>query len=869
MCSSTARTKLADSQISTEVIVVSHTHWDREWYRSFEGFRAHLVDVVDRVLELLDEDPGHRFLLDGQSIILDDYLELRPDSREALRAACRAGRVAVGPWYTQPDSFIPHGEAHVRNLLLGREVAERVAPRASRVAYLPDSYGHPGQFPQIMAGFGLDGFLYWRGDDDRTARFGKAWRWIGPEGSPLTCIRLTDGYCGGGNPTRDPAAAAERWARYLEKAPALGGRALLMNGGDHMPPDPVVGEAAERLAMLTGLPVRRGLLEDFVEGCAGIALPEYVGELRGAATANLLYGVHSTLVPIKLRNRRAEAALTGWLEPWTALGRVAGLADERPTLRLGWKGLLANQAHDSLVGASADSVTTAVPKRLDAVIDLALGATERVLARLAGTPVDRATPWSAAQTLAVFNPSPHPRRDLVRFPLDSFPFYGQHADGTDPHPLAIGGLRPLGFTVDGAPARLAEVHDPDRPRFVAGRPPCELEFVAEAPAFGWTAVRLEPSDAQPDEVDDGRVIEIDTGWTVVAEADGRLTVCNGGRTWTGLFGIEDRGDRGDDYDFEPVPHDPGATLVSVNVERRRHANGMQLLTVRFVFELPASLAPDRERRSGERVQMPVTVQARLTPGVHRVDFRFTLDNTARDHRLRIRLPLGNPGERAIAATTFDVIERSAERPDDLGWKQPAPDTFPAQGWASLGGLTVLAPGLPEWVVAPDGALLITVVRSTGWLSRADHRLRADDAGPNLPTPAAQCQGPLEAHLSLLPGTDPRGASDAEFGLRCVVAGETPRILPDTPQLTLHPRSLLLSALKPAQDGEGLIVRVLNATDTSETARLTFAREITSAKPVRLDETPADHPVVVEGQAVILSLPPHALRTVRVRLGNHE
>src|SRR5438045_7395928 len=96
---------------STDAFLVSHTHWDREWYRTFQSFRARLVDLVDRVLDLVAEDPGFRYLLDGQTIIVEDYLEIRPGRRADLEAACRAGRIAIGPWYVQPDSLLPSGEA--------------------------------------------------------------------------------------------------------------------------------------------------------------------------------------------------------------------------------------------------------------------------------------------------------------------------------------------------------------------------------------------------------------------------------------------------------------------------------------------------------------------------------------------------------------------------------------------------------------------------------------------------------------------------------------------------------------------------------------------------------------------------------------
>src|ERR1044071_3434354 len=130
--------------IRMEVFVVPTTHWDREWYRTFQAFRARLVDAVDRVLELLASDPSYVFVLDGQTIVLEDYLEIRPDRRDALAAACRSGRLAIGPWYVQPASFLPSGEAHVRNLLEGRRVAAEFGP-VSRIAYCPDSFGHPAQ----------------------------------------------------------------------------------------------------------------------------------------------------------------------------------------------------------------------------------------------------------------------------------------------------------------------------------------------------------------------------------------------------------------------------------------------------------------------------------------------------------------------------------------------------------------------------------------------------------------------------------------------------------------------------------------------------------------------------------------------------
>ncbi|MDF2715099.1 MAG: alpha-mannosidase, partial [Paenibacillus sp.] len=97
--------------------VISHTHWDREWYLPFETHRHLLVKLMDTLLDTLERDPEFRsFHLDGQTIILDDYLAIRPDRKERLSHYIREGRIAIGPWYVLQDEFLTSSEANVRNL---------------------------------------------------------------------------------------------------------------------------------------------------------------------------------------------------------------------------------------------------------------------------------------------------------------------------------------------------------------------------------------------------------------------------------------------------------------------------------------------------------------------------------------------------------------------------------------------------------------------------------------------------------------------------------------------------------------------------------------------------------------------------------
>ena len=123
-----------------ELFVLTHTHWDREWYRTAEEFRLALVDLVD---EVLDGYAGPHFLLDGQAIVLDDYLAVRPERAADLSGALREGRVEAGPWYVLGDNLLPGGEALIRNLLTGRETLRRSRATPPGVLYCPDAFGHP------------------------------------------------------------------------------------------------------------------------------------------------------------------------------------------------------------------------------------------------------------------------------------------------------------------------------------------------------------------------------------------------------------------------------------------------------------------------------------------------------------------------------------------------------------------------------------------------------------------------------------------------------------------------------------------------------------------------------------------------------
>ncbi|MBW2387224.1 MAG: hypothetical protein JRG89_02200 [Deltaproteobacteria bacterium] len=857
-------------------VLVSHSHWDREWYRTFQDFRARLVDLIDRVIDLCAADPGYVFLLDGQTVVLEDYLEIRPTRAEELRALCDEGRIAIGPWYVQPDSLLPSGEAHVRNLLLGRRVGEAVGP-VSRVGYTPDSFGHPSQFPQLFSGFGIRSFVYWRGNGNEIDELPLEYDWEAPDGSRIVACHLGKGYFSAATP---PDADLEQSGDLIgERAKELAARThskviLLLNGIDHAPPEARTKLLAEQIERATGFEVRRGLLDEFVEIVleAKTERPCHAGELIGGRVSPLLPGVWSTRSWIKLANRRAEAALEGWAEPFAALAQRFGFADEAPALRLAWKELLKNQAHDSICGCSRDEVHEQMAPRFDAARELAEQTARRCLERIAGLGVDRRSPWSDEFDLLVANPSPRSRTDVVRFPFDFHPFVVPSLNPMESmHPTLLQDLALMRFTVDGTPARLVPA-ETGRMKLLPDRGVFDLEFVArDVPAMGFRRVQVRraseeiDADVQVEEVRPGDAeasIEAD-GVRVSLQDDGRFDVVIGDREFYGLGGLESTGDRGDTYDFDEVREGPSLELESVSVQRRRHPGGIRELNVNRRFRIPARLSDSREERSAESVPLEVETLLRVIPGVPRVDIDLRVVNTAQDHRLRMHFPVGETVDRFEAATTFDVAQRTPGPCDEEGWVQAPPATFPHQGFVHANGLCVVAPGLPEaeLVLGEPSTIAITLLRCVGSLSRPDLRSRPGPAGPGSDTPGAQCAGSLVVRLSLLAGLDPARAREAELGLRAVACGDEPAVQEGDSLLQIEPATLLLSAFKPAETEEGVVLRVLNPTTAPQQAKITLGFPFERAEPARLDESPEEFPLTREGPTLHFPVPPHALRTL--------
>jgi mannosylglycerate hydrolase len=290
--------------------LIPHTHWDREWYLTSAEFLPRLVATLDDVVERLGSEPEFRaFLLDGQTVLLEDYLRVRPEQGEAVAALVRSGRLQVGPWYVLADEQIPSGESLVRNLLAGAADAARLGGRLD-VLYSPDAFGHPAAWPSLGAEFGIAYGALWRGLGGEPGQSGDLYRWRDRAGREVRLYHLpADGYEVGAALLPDPATLRDIWEAV---GPALRARASTRHvavfvGADHHAAHPAPEALRRALAELEhDAEVRISRLDEFLRAAwedAPQAVPLLSGELRWSYGYTwTLQGVHGTRAPLKRRH---------------------------------------------------------------------------------------------------------------------------------------------------------------------------------------------------------------------------------------------------------------------------------------------------------------------------------------------------------------------------------------------------------------------------------------------------------------------------------------------------------------------------------------------------------------------------------------
>ena len=873
--------------------VVAHTHWDREWYQPHVRFRQRLIALVD---ELLDDPPvaPASFLLDGQAIVLEDYLAVRPERAAELSALLQQRRLEAGPWYVLADELIPSAEALVRNLLVGRRVLRALRAEAPPVLYCPDSFGHPAALPTLAVGFGLSLIILWRGFGGPRVSAGDVVRFRAPDGSSVVLFHLPrDGYEFGAQLPPDEAGAIDRWTRIRAE---LGGRSLagvllIQNGADHHARQHRQREAVDalaRAARATGDEVRGSSLSAFASELVsrvGTALPEVHGELRDSYGYTwTLQGTFASRAAQKRRNAHAERALLRDAEPWAALARRAGGASRASLLVAAWKTLLQAHPHDTLCGCSIDAVADAMDLRMRDALVQARGIREDALADLIGydAEVARARTPQWRPIVLVRNRAARPRGGLAFIEIKHFvahvPVGPGSAPSVTPQPTAAEPRMPTGSGIQVLSRRTehdrleSARHYPDNDLVVVARAALWIEPVA---GYGVTSISLSDlaalARAAPPHPVRVTAREIDNGLVRVAVGDtGDVTFEELGvnRRIESLLAIEDRVDGGDLYTPSIGATAARAEFLDARVTQQGPLVGELTLRWRLV---------DATKRSTRRVRGWVTVRLGVHAGARCLRLRVAGENRASNHRLRVAVRTGVTGPDVWADAAFGSVRRAPiDIPDEHRRLETPPPTAPLHRYVSLfdgvAGATVYSDGLAEYEATAAGEVVITLLRAVGELSRNDLPERPGHAGWPVPTPGAQSHGPFVAELALLLhggrsasvlDAIERTADDVLLPLHGTTLRAALELPPPTRGVELRGEGLAFSSLKDAESGEGIVARCVNLLDTPVEGSWLFGVAIREAHRARLDETVLESLPVSEN-AVSFIAPPRSVVTLVVR-----
>lgn len=838
-----------------EFHLVSHTHWDREWYRTAEEFRQRLVDLVD---ELIADPPreGESFLLDGQAIVLEDYLEVKPANRERLRGLLQAGRLEAGPWYVLADELIPSGEALVRNLLVGRQVLESLGASSPPVLYCPDSFGHPAALPELAAGFGLPLIILWRGYGGKRSSPGDAFRWRAPSGRDAVVFHLPpDGYEFGSSLPTLPDEAARRWTRIREVlAPRASlGVSLIQNGADHHARQAGLREAIAALnqcvtasgdKLVVGS--MRGFAEHLLSRASAKTLRSVTGELRDSYGYTwTLQGTFGTRAAQKRANAIAERTLLR-AERWCAVARLLGSPSRIDHLRAAWKTLLAAHPHDTLCGTSIDAVASAMDLRVASARRQGVALTKRAVEALAGHDPARARESTAERrdVTVVVNPSVFPRGGVVIVDEMEKLIDEPVGPGSAGAPRGSGGIR---IEVPASDAQLLATrtgrnriesarHYPDndivRSRLTA-------RYVNEQP--GLSLHRLQPPiNVGPAVPVSATRRELSNGLLRVRiDKRGSMRLTAGAMQLDDMLVIEDRSDAGDLY----TPS-IGRVIASPKLIGQDLAHSGPL-----IGELAQEWTLRSERRK-PGPQTTMTVSTRLTADSPLLELRVRGVNRVKNHRIRFGIATGLIGGTVMADAAFGPVERKAltVTPEDRRMETPPP-TAPLHRYVSLyakqGGVTIHSDGLAEYEVDAGGIVWVTLVRAVGQLSRHDIPERPGHAGWPEATPNAQSPGPFVARLAIQvhgvtsPGTLQLVERESDRFIN-PMRGFTIRGVVNEPSLSggveLRGTALSATTVKESEDGRAIVLRCVNLSEREQTGSWTLPVPVESAYYGRLDET---------------------------------
>ncbi len=887
--------------------IVSHSHWDREWYFPFDRFRAMLVDMIEDLIELFSRDPEFKsYTLDGQMAAVMDYLETRPDRMETIRDLVTKGKLFIGPWYILSDEFLSSGESHIRNLSLGLRLGKTLGG-AMRVGYIPDQFGHIAQMPQILKGFGIDTALIYRGFGGEPGQEKSEYWWISPDETRVLMHHLPkDGYSAGYFGTKDKEIIVQKFDRLKKELDARGttSQRLFFNGGDHHWPDEDVTTAITVLREHYDADFKHSNFPDFFSAVkkelgTGDALPRLEGEARfGYRYAfAVLGGVFSSRMYTKQLNAECENLLERTLEPLNVIAVHNGMRSRTPQIEQAWKYVLQNQDHDAICGTSVDEVHHEMVIRYAKTKQIGEHVKAECFAHL--LPYNERE-YKDERYVFVFNQSPWQRSGITETEIE---FYLQDV---------VVGLNPEVKVDDKKPPvkgfKLFDPNGLEVPYQVVDRKEAfgvtyskrdyphqtlvdRFSIVLSAnaiPPLGWkglTVLRADDIPKYPSEIMFGKRSIENEFLKVEADDHGKVTLTDKstGLVYEDIGSFEDSGDVGDEYNYSYPEKDGWYTsnqfVPRISIEEKGPLRASLKLEHRMM--VPKEASKDDKSRSAEMAELLVVTTFSLTRLSKRVDIKTTVDNVCKDHRLRALFLTGMSTVASYAETPFAVVKREHRTYDTTLFHIEHPAMVaPMQRFVTIHddskGMTLMVKGLPEYELKLDkkGELALTLLRCVGKLSGRDLTTRPGGAaGWWNETPEAQCLGRHTFEYSVFPHQSLNKAlwtaileqvEDFTTPLLAVKRKNKQTVL-EKSFLSVEPKSLLLTSLKRSDDESSVVLRLNNPVDGEIRGTVHVEANVKEVYRGTMNEDVVGPMELLNGHDIPVTVKPFEVMTILLKL----
>ncbi|QIZ05582.1 alpha-mannosidase [Priestia megaterium] len=874
--------------------IISHSHWDREWYLPFEKHRYYFIKLMNDLIDQFKKEGNmfQAFHLDGQTVLLEDYFAVHPENREIVKQLIQEKKLHIGPWYVLQDAFLTSSEANVRNLQIGIHDAKAYG-HVSKIGYFPDTFGIYGQAPQLLKQAGIDTAAFGRGvkptgfnntvsdSPDYESPYSEM-IWKSPDGSNVLGILFANWYSNGNEIPVDEAEAKKFWDVKLRDAEkyASTNQLLFMNGCDHQPLQKTIPQAIETAASLyPDYTFKHSSFDEYTEALKE-ALPEKLqvieGELRNQRTDgwSTLVNTASSRIYLKQWNNHCQTLLEKIAEPLASMAFLAGGTYPREYLRFMWKSLMKNHPHDSICGCSVDEVHREMETRFETVSQMGEVFVSEQAAELAGK-IDTSGAPEGGIPLVVLNTTGWNKDEVVTKTVDlekvyfsqmhfeEIPIYLQDKE-LPAYKLVDQSAKTIESQLESPVVEFGYDLPDDKFRqpFFAKR--AKVSFLTEnVPAFGYKTFYLipqeQPDGQRPEQAADGGM-EMENEYVhLLFHEDGTYDLTNKatGRTFHRLGIYEDTGDVGNEYMFkEAKGHEPITTKDVPAVFRFIEKSPLRTeLEFTHTLTIPVSaddrLAIERNRliwhkeREAGRLDETTTITLRtvatLEKGMKGPAFKLTIDNQAADHRLRVLFPTGLQTETHQADSIFEIVTRP--NIPEKEWENPS-FCHHQQRFASIKGdemgLTVATDGLQEYEILPaDGTIALTVLRSVAELGDWGY----------FPTPEAQCIGIQTAEWQVLMHEKDVIASKAfveayqyKVPLQVIQTSAHEGTLPADHQfVNWESEGLAWSSMKVAEECDDVMIRWFNPAPTSKslTASIPTQPDFTSYKSTILEEQTND------------------------------